>query len=156
MSLWRQNGTLLSVFFCDKIGLALCISLCNVHPAIEEISAGEGLSERQQEWKRGCINSVEINRKAREDCLENPDFPFSKIQVIRCVCPCLCCPACAQDCVCVFLWESKGICPIFKSAMDLSLMLSVAEKTKAFNSGEQYGRWWWGGVAVKIWRGDEC
>lgn len=28
------------------------------------------------EWKRRCINSSEINRKAREACLENPRFPL--------------------------------------------------------------------------------
>lgn len=51
MPLQRQNGILLSVFLCDKIGLAVCISFCNVAPTIEEIAAREGLSERQQERK---------------------------------------------------------------------------------------------------------
>lgn len=49
-------------------------------PAIEEIGAREGLSVRQQEWeKKGCKERAQINRKAREDCLENPDLLFSQI-----------------------------------------------------------------------------
>lgn len=35
--------------FCDEIGLAVCMSFCNVAPAIEGIEAREGLRERQRE-----------------------------------------------------------------------------------------------------------
>lgn len=60
--------------------MAVCNSFCNVAPAIEEIGAREGLSVRQQEWeKKGCKEHAKINRKAREDCLENPDLLFSQI-----------------------------------------------------------------------------
>lgn len=48
-------------------------------PALGESGSREGPSERQQEGKRGCISSVEIDRKTRAGRLENPDFLFSQI-----------------------------------------------------------------------------
>lgn len=48
--------------------------------------------------------------------------------------------SCISASVC--LEGNKGICSIFKLAMDLVEMLSVAEKTKGFNSEKQYGIWW--------------
>lgn len=39
------------LFFCEKIGLAVCISVCNMAPAIEEIAAREGPSDSRSERK---------------------------------------------------------------------------------------------------------
>lgn len=45
----KGNVAFSYLFSSAKIGLAVCVSLCNVAPGIEEIGAREGLSERQQE-----------------------------------------------------------------------------------------------------------
>lgn len=82
------------------------------------------------EWKRRCINSAEINRKARKACLENPLFPLWDPTRTPCF---------LRFVVCVLVcdgFETNALC--------------CREKKKKLNVFDwQYGGWHGGGSGVE-------